>query len=104
MHIKIKMNTIFGFFLKVQILTNVGLIETATITIQNAVSQHAKSVLLWKHYLQLTIRSTSNETEVINIFKESQKHVPEKVKYSILQTKIKEKYVCIKRCHLMPIP
>lgn len=67
----------------VQILTNVGLIETATITIQNAVSQHAKSVLLWKHYLQLTIRSTSNETEVINIFKESQKHVPEKFSLEI---------------------
>jgi hypothetical protein len=53
-----------------------------SIYVQCVVSQHAKSVLLWKHYLQLTIRNTSNETEVINIFKESQKHVPEKVKYS----------------------
>ena len=60
-------------------MVKVGLVDTALETVKKAVTQHSKSVLLWKQYIQLVIRSTSDEKEAIRIFKESQKNVPAKV-------------------------
>ncbi|VDH98312.1 U3 small nucleolar RNA-associated protein 6, partial [Mytilus galloprovincialis] len=62
----------------IKVLVNVGLVETALQTVQRAVSQHALSMLLWRQYLLLSMRTQCDVTEAILIFKESQKHVPEK--------------------------
>ncbi|XP_076072744.1 U3 small nucleolar RNA-associated protein 6 homolog [Mytilus galloprovincialis] len=62
----------------IKVLVNVGLVETALQTVQRAVSQHALSMLLWRQYLLLSMRTQFDVTDAILIFKESQKHVPEK--------------------------
>lgn len=62
----------------IQVLVNVGLVDKAEDTIKRAISQHSKSVLLWKQYLHLNITNNLDENEAVQIFKESQKNIPEK--------------------------
>ncbi|KAJ8318916.1 hypothetical protein KUTeg_004007 [Tegillarca granosa] len=60
------------------VLTNLGLIDRALQVTELATTQYPKSLLLWKHKLDIMVRGSASDSDVIQVFKESLKHIAEK--------------------------
>lgn len=60
------------------VLANIGLIDRALQVTELATAQYPKSLLPWKHKLEIIVRGSSSDSDVIKVFQGSLKHIAEK--------------------------